>query len=58
MNDFDTLTPADQDYEERSAIMEFEGGMPRAEAERKAAELVRARWGANAELSGERSESA
>ena len=34
-----TVTMRD-DYEERAAIMEYDGGLKRGEAERKAAELV------------------
>ena len=35
------LTEAERaDFEERAAIMEFEGGLPRAEAERRALLLV------------------
>ena len=32
-----------EDYEERAAIMEYDGGLKRGEAERKAAELVLAK---------------
>ena len=40
------LTPAEHEvltemYEERAAIMEHDGGLPRAEAEKRAKELVR-----------------
>lgn len=33
-----------EDYEERAAIMEYDGGLQRADAERRAAERVRRRW--------------
>lgn len=33
-----------EDYEERAAIMEHVGGLARREAERRAAELIAARW--------------
>jgi hypothetical protein len=40
-----TLTPAERElYEERAAIREYEGGLPRAEAERAAlADVLRMR---------------
>lgn len=37
-----TMTTSERDdYEERAAILEFEAGFSRAEAERRAAEMVR-----------------
>ncbi len=36
---------AREELEERAAILEFEAGLPREEAERKAEELVREAWG-------------
>jgi hypothetical protein len=36
------LTPAErEDYEERAAILEHDAGLPRAESERRAIEMVR-----------------
>ncbi len=45
MSDVATLTPAERElYEERAAIREYDGGLPRAEAERAAlADVLRMR---------------
>lgn len=38
----DELSKAErEEYEERAAIMEYDGGLPKAEAERQALEIVR-----------------
>lgn len=40
----DLRSDALEDYEERAAILEYEAGLPRPEAEAKAAEIVAVRW--------------
>ena len=39
------ISDALEHFEERAAVMEFDGGLPREEAERLALEEVSARWG-------------
>lgn len=41
-----TWTPAREAFEERAAILEFSAGLPRAEAERKAQDMLWDRIGA------------
>jgi hypothetical protein len=50
-----TLTPAErEDYTERAAILEFEAGLPRAEAERRALAIVVAKRCDESRTSGRR----
>lgn len=42
----DERRAATDDYNERAAVMQWCGGMSRAEAEKRAGELVRKRYGA------------
>ena len=39
------ISDALEHFEERAAVMEFDGGLPREEAERLALAEVSARWG-------------
>lgn len=39
------ISDALEHFEERAAVMEFDGGLPREEAERLALAEVAARWG-------------
>ena len=49
------LTPAErEDYTERAAILEFEAGLPRAEAERRAFAIVLAKRCDESRTSGRR----